>query len=191
MGQTLKVEYDMEEMVLGIIEAVKAEIKPEIADEIREEIKAEVKAEIIEKLKSDIPDETEVWLKQIMSEIYENEKISVGGGWREDPKEYTLKEYTIEQIKERIINNNCGSKKSYSPESFEEWFKNQCVDPDIKKVIDREIKNVRDDVNKKVKNMFDDSTKQMLSEAVLNVLMANDTYKKIEANIGCIASKQE
>ena len=56
-------------------------------------------------------------------------------------------------------------------------------------MIDREIKTIRDDVNSKVKSMFDSSTKQMLSEAVLNVLMANDTYKKIESNIGSIASK--
>lgn len=63
------------------------------------------------------------------------------------------------------------------------------VDSDIQKVIDREIRTIRDDVNSKVKDMFDSSTKQMLSETVLNVLMANDTYKKIESNIGSIASK--
>lgn len=189
MGQKLKIEYDMEEMFLGMKDAIKEELKPEIANEIRAEIKEEVKKEILEKVKEKIPDETEVWLKQLMTDIYENEKISVGGGWDRDAKEYTLREYVIEQIKERIINNNCVSKKSYSRETFHEWFTNQCVDSDIKRVIEKEIKSIRDDVNLKVKNMFDSSTKEMLSQTVLNLLMANDTYKKIEANIGSIASK--
>lgn len=189
MGQTLKIEYDMEDMVLGIKEAVKEELKPEIAEEIREEIKSEIKSKIMNKVKEQIPEDTSVWLKSIMEDIYNTEIIKVGGGWNEDTKEYTLKEYVIEQIKNRIVNNDCGSGDRYSKTSFNEWFRDKCVDSDIQKVIDREIRTIRDDVNSKVKNMFDSSTKQMLSETVLNVLMANDTYKKIESNIGSIASK--
>lgn len=189
MGQTLKIEYDMEDMVLGIMEAVKEELKPEIAEEIRAEIKSGIKSEIMNKVKEQIPDDTSVWLKGIMEDIYNTEIIKVGGGWNEDTKEYTLKEYVIEQIKNRIVNNNCGSQDRYSKITFNEWFRDECVDSDIKKIIDREIRTIRDDVNSKVKDMFDNSTKQMLSETVLNVLMANDTYKKIESNIGSIASK--
>lgn len=189
MGQTLKIEYDMEDMVLGIKEAVKEELKPEIAEEIREEIKSDIKREIMDKVKEQIPEDTSVWLKNIMKDIYNTEIIKVGGGWNEDAKEYTLREYVIEQIKNRIVNNDCGSKERYSKISFNEWFRDKCVDSDIQKIIDREIKTIRDDVNYKVKSMFDSSTKQMLSETVLNVLMANDTYKKIESNIGSIASK--
>lgn len=189
MGQTLKIEYDMEDMVLGIKEAVKEELKPEIAEEIRDEIKSEIRSEIMNKVKEQIPEDTSIWLKGIMEDIYNTEIIKVGGGWNEDAKEYTLKEYVIEQIKNRIVNNDCGSKDRYSKISFNEWFRDKCVDTDIKKVIDREIKTIRDDVNGKIKSIFDSNTKQMLSEAVLNVLMTNDTYKKIESNIGSIASK--
>lgn len=189
MGQTLKIEYDMEDMVLGIKEAVKEELKPEIVKEIREEIISDIKREIMDNVKEQIPDDTSVWLKNIMEDIYNTEVIRVGGGWNEEAKEYTLKEYVIEQIKNRIVNNDCGSKDRYSKTSFNEWFRDKCVDTDIQKVIDREIKTIRDDVNSKVKSMFDSSTKQMLSEAVLNALMANDTYKKLESNIGSIASK--
>lgn len=189
MEQTLKIEYDMKEMFIGIKEAVKEELKPVIAEEIRDEIKAEAKKEIMDRVKELLPDLTEKWLKDLLVEIYSTEKISVGGGWDKDAKEYTLKEYVIEQIKERIVNNNCGSKRSYSSETFAQWFTSQCVDTEIKRVIDREIKDVRDDVNRNVKNLFDSSTKEMLSQTLLNMLMANETYKKIEANIGCIASK--
>lgn len=189
MGQSLKIEYDMEEMFLGIKEAVKQELKPEIADEIRAEIKSEIKQKIMGKVKEQIPEDTSTYLKNIMEEIYNTEVIKVGGGWDEEAKEYTLKEYVIEQVKNRILNNDCGSKNRYSKESFNKWFRDECVDSDIQRIIDREIKSIRDDVNRKVKDMFDTSTKQMLSETVLNVLMANDTYKRIENNIGSIASK--
>ena len=135
MGHILKIEYDMEDMVLGIKEAVKEELKPEIAEEIREEIKSEIKSEIMNKVKEQIPEDTSVWLKDIMKEIYDTEIIRVGGGWNEDDKEYTLREYVIEQIKDRIVNNDCGSKKSYSSTSFNEWFRDKCVDTDIQKVI--------------------------------------------------------
>lgn len=191
MGQSLKIEYDMEEMVIGIKEAVKEELKPEIAEEIRTEIKDEIKKEMMDIIKEQIPEDTSVWLKGVMEEIYNTEIIKVGGGWDKDAKEYTLKEYIIEQVKQRIVNNNCSSStRAYSDQSFGEWFRDKCVGSDIQKIIDKEIKSIRDEVNKKVKSMFDDSTKQMLSETVLNVLMANDTYKRIENNIGSIASKQ-
>lgn len=39
--------------------------------------------------------------------------------------------------------------------------------------------------------MFDTSTRQMLSDNVLQVLMANETYQKIQSNIACIADKKE
>lgn len=190
MGQKLKIEYDMEEMFMGLKEAIKSELRPEIADEIREEIKTEIKADIMERLKSSIPDETAEYLKGIMREIYDNEVVVVGGGWDKAPEEYSLKDYIIAQTKERIVNNNCGSKKSYSHVSFSEWFRDECVSADIEKIINKEIKEIRADINMKVKTMFDSETKEMLSATVLNMLMANDTYKKIESNISSIASKQ-
>lgn len=41
-----------------------------------------------------------------------------------------------------------------------------------------------------MKKTFDNSTKNMLSNAVLGILSANDTYRQIENNIKCIADKQ-
>ena len=55
--------------------------------------------------------------------------------------------------------------------------------------MDKQVDEVRQQVNRDVKAAFDESTKTMLSNAVLQVLMANDTYKKIESNISCIADK--
>lgn len=61
-------------------------------------------------------------------------------------------------------------------------------------MIVQEIENFMDDVrkeiNKTMKDTFNNSTKSLLSNTVLNILSANDTYKQIENNIKCIADKK-
>lgn len=188
MGEVLRIEYDMEDMAVGIKEAIKKELSKDLADEIKSELKAEMRQELFDKVKESIEVNTYELVQNLVKEIYDTEKIVIGGGWKEEPKVYTLKEYVIEQVKETIVNNKCDG-KGYSSTSFQEWFTKKCVSDDIQKIIDKEIKDIRNDVNYKVKNMFDTSTKQMLSETVLNVIMANDTYKKIEGNIASIANK--
>lgn len=192
MSQTLKVEYDMEEMFLGIKDAIQQELGKDLAEEVKSELKGEIRAELFSKIKEDIQTNTYDTVQKMVSDIYDNEKVVIGGGWNEEPKECTLREYVIQQVKEVIANNGFEKgKKSYSNVTFQDWFREKCVSDDIQRIIDKEISNIRNDVNYKVKNMFDQSTKTMLSDAVLNVLMANETYKKIENNIACIASKSE
>lgn len=191
MPQTLKVEYDMEEMFLGIKDAIKSELGKDLAEEIKNELKAEMRAQLFVKTKEAIEDNTYGIIQAMVQDIYDTEKVSVGGGWKEEAKEYTLREYVIEQVKNAIINNTCdNSKKGYSKTSFSEWFVGKCVDPEIQRIIDKEISAIRNDVNFKVKTMFDDTTRKMLSDAVLNVLVANDIYKKMQNNIACIASRE-
>lgn len=192
MSQTLKVEYDMEEMFLGIKDAIQQELGKDLAEEVKSELKGEIRAELFSKIKEEIQANTYDTVQKMVLDIYDNEKVIIGGGWNEEPKEYTLREYVIQQVKDVIANNGIvKDKKSYGKVTFQEWFREKCVDGDIQRIIDKEISNIRNDVNYKVKNMFDQSTKTMLSDAVLNVLMANETYKKIENNIACIASKSE
>lgn len=188
MGDILKIEYDMEDMAVGIKEAIMKELSKDLAEEIKSELKAEMREKLFGKVKESIENNTYELVQSMINDIYNTEKVVIGGGWEEEAKEFTLKEYVIEQVKEVIVNNKCDG-KGYGSTSFQEWFTKKCVDPDIQKIIEKEITNIRNDVNYKVKNMFDTSTKQMLSETVLNVLMANDTYKKIEGSIASIANK--
>lgn len=75
--------------------------------------------------------------------------------------------------------------------SIEEYINGKIDFSAIQKDIDREIDSMRKDINSRIKNMFDSSTRQMLSDNVLQVLMANETYQKIQSNIACIADKKE
>lgn len=75
--------------------------------------------------------------------------------------------------------------------TFDEYLQSKLgIGNDVKKYLDKEIGKARDQINREVKRVFDESTRNMLSQIVLNVLMANDTYKKIESNIANIANRQ-
>ena len=75
---------------------------------------------------------------------------------------------------------------------FEEYINRQFDFNDmIKKELDKFMNDIRKQVNTTMKETFDDSTKNMLSNAVLNILGANETYRQIENNIKCIADKRE
>ena len=71
-------------------------------------------------------------------------------------------------------------------------LKNQIehFDEMIKKDLDKFMDDIRKQVNNTMKETFDNSTKSMLSNAVLSILGANETYRQIENNIKCIADKQ-
>lgn len=80
---------------------------------------------------------------------------------------------------------------NYEEVSFETYISRQ-FDPNemIKKELDAFMDDIRKQVNTTMKEIFDNSTKSMLSNAVLSILSANDTYRQIENNIKCIADKQ-
>ena len=75
--------------------------------------------------------------------------------------------------------------------SIEEYINSRIEFSAIQKNIDIEVKRVRDSINARIKEMFDSSTRQMLSDNILQVLMANETYRKMQENIACIADRRE
>lgn len=178
----LNINFNMENVARGIISQVVAQIQ----GTLKESVMSEIKKEIVSGIKDELKEHTHEIMRDIIDEIYATEKIQVGSGWKEPVKEYTMKEYVIEQAKNAITQNSVG--KGYN-DSFDKWFKEKCVDADIKSIITKAVEETRRTINKEVKEVFDSATREMLSKEVLNILMANDTYKKIESNIACIATK--
>ena len=82
MGDILKIEYDMEDMAVGIKEAVLKELSETIAEEIKEELKAEMRQQLFNKVKESIENNTYELVQKMMTDIYNNEKVSIGGGHR-------------------------------------------------------------------------------------------------------------
>lgn len=202
--EDLKIEFNTENFARGIMRAVSAEVKENLYSEIVEEIKGEVLDGIKEKIQyaaSDI-------IKGIIQDFMDNEKVQVGGSsiWDNEPKEeLTLTQYAKRCVKDCIENNRFRIVKSYEEDRYnkgryraetQEWtfseylLQHLGIDNEVKVYLDKQVDEVRQQVNHDVKAAFDESTKTMLSNAVLQVLMANDTYKKIENNISSIADRQ-
>ena len=193
-GEVLKVEFNTVNFAQGIINAVASDLKGQLKSEILREMKNSVLENIQIEIKNSVFKITE----DLVREIYENEIIKIGGGWGTDPKEYTIKQFIMEQIKDSFQDGEVKVKRKdrygdlrTEKVSFTDWVTSECVTSEVQKHVDAQMKATRDEINRKVKEIFDDSTRKMLSENVMSILMANDTYRKIESNISCIASKAD
>ena len=198
----IEITFDAEGFATGIVGAVKAQLKEELYNQVVNEIKEECLANIREKIQI----QSGEIVKDAIQEYINNEKIVVnddpfGEGKRE---EITFGQYIKKCFKDIITNGRFkvfkslerdswmrgGYRFKYDDYSFEEYIQANCgVDNEIKKYLDEQVDKMRKEINKNVKNTFDEATRNMLSQSILNILMANDTYKKIESNIACIASK--
>lgn len=200
-GRTLEIKFDMKGFSEGIVRDVRQEVVESLRAEMLEEIKKEVFAGSI---KEKIQLSAHEIVKDMIDDYVAHEKITVGGNsfWDDEPlKEYSMQEYAkkciADAIKERKFHVVTGYEKDRYSErfqtktksfTFEDYIRSElAIGNDIKEYLDEQIREIKDSVNKNVKELFDASTKQMLSESVLNILMANDTYKKIENGIACIA----
>lgn len=202
--EKLTIVFDTENFANGIVGAVVSEVKCKLYKEVI----AKVREEILEEIKNIIRLNANEVVKEIITDYMQNEKIKIGGSsfWDDEPlQEFTMQEYAKKCIGDAIKNGkfhvfNGWEKDRYSSAKrmkpsettigFEEYIRSElALGNDMKKYMDEQIMEIRDSVNKGVKEMFDASMKQTLSESVLQVLMANETYQKIQSNIACIADK--
>lgn len=201
-GNVLHVDFDMNNMCQGIVNAVKEQLKTELY----ESILMEVKGDILKDIKQTIMTSTGEIIKELIVDFMKNEKITVGGDYWGNSKaeEYTLMDYAKKCIGEAIHDtkftvvteikeeNDRWSGRRYrivtKEYKFNEFINTQLgIGNEIQEFLVRQIGDVKEQVNKNMKNAFDDATKNMLSESVMNVLLANDTYKKIQNQVACIA----
>ena len=140
--------------------------------------------------------------QHFVDEYIATKKIKVGGSyWDNEPEqEYTVEQYIKKQLKEKLDSKQLRVKKKgrsgsydndYENVTFEDYISRQFDFTEaIKKELDTFMNDIRKQVNTTMKETFDNSTKSMLSNAVLSILSANDTYRQIKNNIKCIADKQ-
>lgn len=181
---------------------VQTTLEKNLGNVVKEQIADIVKKTADNLIKDTINTQVSKNFQHFVDEYITTKKIKVGGSyWDNKPEqEYTVEQYIKQQIKERLDSKQLKVKKkgrsgSYSDDyenvTFEQYISRQ-FDPNemIKKELDVFMDDIRKQVNTTMKEAFDNSTKSMLSNAVLSVLSANDTYRQIENNIKCIADKQ-
>lgn len=197
----LVIEFDTTNFAKGIVQ----EVRQEVVSSLRDEVLAEIKREVLEDgFKEKIHNAAHSIVKEMIDDYVENEKITIGGNsfWGDESlQEFTMQEYAkkciADSIKEGRFYIVTGYRKGRYSDSYEaerssltyaDYIRSKlAIGNDIKEYIDEQIIEIKNNVNTNVKELFDSSTKKMLSESVLNILMANDTYKKIESGIACIA----
>ena len=187
--KNLQINFDVENFAKGIAAAVKKTLKKEIISEL--------KKSVLEDLKDDIQKNISTMSEEIVREIYENEKVIIGG-WGEEKQEVSVKQYLLNAIRDSFKDGKFITKEKdrwgdveTTEVSIKEYIDKKINFSAIQKDIDREVDGIRKDINRKIEDIFNSSTKQMLSDNVLKVLMTNETYQKIQNNIACIADKKE
>jgi hypothetical protein len=191
----MKVTIDLE----NLEHLVQNSIEENIETVVRKQVDNVVRKMTEEVAKGAIEDKVSESFQRFVDEYITNTKIKIGGGYWDDSeaREYTVEEYIKKQLKEKLESNSLRVKASrynseYKNVTFEEYIKSQFdFNEEIKKAVDEFTDGIRKQVNDSMKEAFDNSTKNMLSAAVLNILNANDTYRKLENNIKCIADKRE
>lgn len=185
----MKVTIDLENLQ-NIIESVlnkniEAVVKEKVSDLISEQIKNTAKEQIEEICNKRMSDFVEEYIKTT--------KITVGGGFYSDDeiKEYTVEQYIKNQLAEimqnksfKIYKSDKWNDKVKSEVSFEDFIKETFnVDSIVKKEMEGFISKTKQDISNRIKSIFDDATKNMLSENVFNILMASESYQKINDSI--------
>lgn len=181
---------------------VQTTLEKNLGNVVKEQIADIVKKTADNLIKDTINTQVSKNFQHFVDEYITTKKIKVGGSyWDNEPEqEYTVEQYIKQQLKEKLDSKKLKLKQmdsygrytnNYEEVSFETYISRQ-FDPNemIKKELDAFMDDIRKQVNTTMKEIFDNSTKSMLSNAVLNILSANDTYRQIENNIKCIADKQ-
>ena len=200
-SENIVIKFNAVNFANGIIAEVTNKVRKNLYSEIIGELKKDIVADMKEQIKLSVHE----ILKGIIDDYMENEKLSIGGNsiWDDEPKEkLSMKQFAKRCIKNSIEKSEFtifeGFKESryhkgcYEASSkkvtFQEYIKdNLGITNEMQKYIDSQIDDIRKQINGNIKDIFNKSTKTLLADNVLQVLMSNDTYKKIQNNIACIA----
>lgn len=161
----------------NITDYIKHTVKNTVDNAVRDMIEDCVKKMVKEKIEDTAEAYVEESLKKVVDDeikAYMQKDITVGGGWSEPERKMSRNDY-LSECTAKVVESQLSAKK------ISETVIDYC-----KGSIDRFARDIKDDVNYKIKNTFDNATKQALSENVVTMLMAGDTYKKLSDSMGRI-----
>lgn len=185
-NNNLMMEVDLNSFKQSIVDSIKSELRQEVKNELKNTLVSKVYKEEVEPLIEDIKNTmTNLVADLLKTEIetyYTESKILIGGGWNEESKEYTVKEYTQKMLKDAIEKGMFKESKSkYNDDmiEIEEYIMKNCITSEISQYMKNELKKVQKDVDKKVKDVFETQINNVMSEVALGVLKSNATYNEI------------
>ena len=162
----IKIEIDAGFMHDYILHTLKNTIEGSACSIARQEVKTLVTDDIKNKVRAEIDEQT----KSIVEKEIENfmaKDITIGGGWCEPERTLTRQQYLAETIEKEL----------------EKKFKNDAIksyaEKEAKSAIDVFERKLKDELNAKIKTCFNEATRQTLTDNVVQMLMCNDTYKRL------------
>lgn len=161
----------------NIADYIKHTVKNTVDNAVRDMIEDCVKKMVKEKIEDTAEAYVEESLKKVVDDeikAYMQKDITVGGGWSEPERKMSRNDY-LSECTAKVVESQLSAKK------ISEMVIDYC-----KGSIDRFARDIKDDVNYKIKNTFDNAMKQALSDNVVTMLMAGDTYKKLSDSMGRI-----
>lgn len=166
-----KITLDVPDITTFIKHTVENTVRKAVYEMIDNCIKSTVKSEIEDKAKAYV---NESLKKVIDDEIkaYMQKEITIGGGWREPERKLSRNEYLAE-CTAKVID------EKLNPEKVTDIVRNYC-----QRTIDDNVERLKVAVNTGVKTQFDETTRKALSDNVVSMLMAGDTYKRLSDSMG-------
>lgn len=144
-------------------DAVYNMIDNQVHNVVRDNIKDLAKSYVEEKLKSTIDEEIASFMKK---------DITIGGGWGEPAKTISREQFlsdTISKELEKKLDKNVAT---------------NIVQTYCHGTIISAIDKLKSDVNSKIKSTFDEETRKALSDNIIQVLMAGDTFQRLSDSMG-------
>lgn len=174
-------------------------MKNMVVSELKKAIIDDIKKELIDDMREDLKRTVNEEIHAIVKEVYANHKVVTGSFYDDEAKE----ELTVDQYIMKVTRDCVARNGTISVEYKDRWndsCKKQVTIKDyidskisydqLKKEIDKEAERLQERINYRAKQMFNDQMTSVLSNTVVDILMQNDTYKKVYGSIAEIATKE-
>lgn len=172
---------------------VEATLNENIENVVREEVDKLI-AQSIQESKETIQNVINDKMARFVEDYLITATISVGGGWREELKTYTVEEYIKSEIADRMESGKFLFKSQYSKDtykSFDEFCKERFdVDAAVQEELTDFMDKVKNDINSNISEMFNQATQTALSSSIINLLMQNDTFINMQNSVKRIANRE-
>ena len=144
-------------------DAVYNMIDNQVHNIVKDNIKDIAKSYAEKKLKSTIDDEIASFMKK---------DVTIGGGWNELAKTISREQFLSDTISKEL-------EKKFDNSVAANIVHNYC-----ESAIASAIDKLKRDVNNKIKSTFDEETRRALSDNIIQVLMAGDTFQRLSDSMG-------
>lgn len=153
-----------------ISEYIRDTIRNTINRNTREIVQSSIREIVTETCKEEITEITKASIQTVVDEQvskFMTGDITVGGGWREESRTISRKDYMTELIQKELD-------KRFDASGVRGEAEKLATD-----AINTFLRKSRDQINARCKTYFDEATRSILTENVVSMLMDNETYKRL------------